>query len=204
MSGVGEASLVLGIISSIIAIIDATKKVYDAANDVNGLPKAFRNVAAKLPIVLIILREAAEYIEKSDVDQETRDVFQEVLNRCERSASKLRGMFEKVIPKEGASRFDKYFTAAKSLGNGSRVEDLVKDILKEINLLSACFSFATQRRLESALEEVSMIEPSLPDGFTAKLPNKIKSGPDRIKLQEIRYQTPSNGKYHSVRLETIC
>ena len=33
MSGVGEASLVLGIIFSIISIIDATKQVYEAIKD---------------------------------------------------------------------------------------------------------------------------------------------------------------------------
>lgn len=36
MSGVAEASLVLGLVSSIIAIIDATKRVYDAANGTTG------------------------------------------------------------------------------------------------------------------------------------------------------------------------
>lgn len=36
MSGVGEASLVLGIISSIISIIDATNQVYEAIEDEAG------------------------------------------------------------------------------------------------------------------------------------------------------------------------
>jgi hypothetical protein len=50
MSG-AEAILVLRVISSIISIIDGTKQVYDAAKNVQGLPGAFREVAARLLIV---------------------------------------------------------------------------------------------------------------------------------------------------------
>jgi hypothetical protein len=41
MSGVGEASLVLGIISSILSIIDAANKFYQAVEDEAGLPANF-------------------------------------------------------------------------------------------------------------------------------------------------------------------
>lgn len=44
MSG-AEVIAVLGVISSVIAIVDGTKKVYDAASDAHGLPEAFREVA---------------------------------------------------------------------------------------------------------------------------------------------------------------
>ena len=54
MSG-GEAALVLGVISSVISIIDAIKQVYDAAANVQGLPEAFREVSARLLIVRILV-----------------------------------------------------------------------------------------------------------------------------------------------------
>lgn len=41
----------LGLISSVIAIVDATKKVFDAASDAAGLPEAFREVSGRLPLV---------------------------------------------------------------------------------------------------------------------------------------------------------
>lgn len=44
MSG-AEGIAVLGVIASIITIIDGTKKVYDAATNPQGLPEAFREVA---------------------------------------------------------------------------------------------------------------------------------------------------------------
>jgi hypothetical protein len=45
MSGIGEASAVLGLISSIIAIFEVAHEIYDAASDVSGLPKKFRVAA---------------------------------------------------------------------------------------------------------------------------------------------------------------
>jgi hypothetical protein len=42
MSGIGEANLILGIIASIITIVEATKQVYEAVEDEAGLPRNFK------------------------------------------------------------------------------------------------------------------------------------------------------------------
>ncbi|KAH9218174.1 hypothetical protein DL95DRAFT_385956, partial [Leptodontidium sp. 2 PMI_412] len=190
MSGVGEASLVLGIISSIIAIVTAAKNIYDAANDTSGLPKAFHKVAAKLPIVVVILKQADEYIHQPQVDQGAKDAFKIILSRCEASAKELHEIFAKVVPKDGASRVERYFSAARKIGRGGRVEDLIAEILKEIGLLIACSSFATQKTLqavEGALADISLIEPSLPANFTTVQPSRVKI------LQQIQYNDiPTN------------
>ena len=51
MTGIVEAGTVIGLISGVISIIEATKAVYDAAKDAKGQPEAFRQVAARLPLV---------------------------------------------------------------------------------------------------------------------------------------------------------
>jgi hypothetical protein len=53
-----EAGFVVGLISGVISIIEATKTVYDTAKDAKGQPEAFRQVAAGLPLVIDILRSA--------------------------------------------------------------------------------------------------------------------------------------------------
>ncbi|KIW86725.1 uncharacterized protein Z519_12638 [Cladophialophora bantiana CBS 173.52] len=53
MSGIGEASLVVGLISSIIAIYEGTHEIYEAASDVEGLPRKFQLVADQIPLVLL-------------------------------------------------------------------------------------------------------------------------------------------------------
>lgn len=62
MSGV-EAITILGLISSIIAIVDGIKRVHDTASNTRGLPEAFREVAARLPIVQDISSSAKRHVE---------------------------------------------------------------------------------------------------------------------------------------------
>jgi hypothetical protein len=85
MSG-AEAILVLRVISSIISIIDGTKQVYDAAKNVQGLPGAFREVAARLLIVRNILSSAKNYIEEGYADEESCRGVRLVVDACEKKA----------------------------------------------------------------------------------------------------------------------
>ncbi|KAK5214619.1 hypothetical protein LTR47_012121, partial [Exophiala xenobiotica] len=45
------ASLVLGLISSIIAIYEGAHEIYEAAGDVKGLPRKVQLVAEQIPLV---------------------------------------------------------------------------------------------------------------------------------------------------------
>jgi hypothetical protein len=168
MSGVGEASLVLGIISSIIAIIDATKQVYEAVEDETGLPANFKKSAAKLPLISKLLENAENYIE-STADKSIKLAFTPTLEDCKVQATKLQKLFEQVMPEEGDSRWDRYVEAARTIGEGGRVEDLIGGTLDNLQLLTTKFpEVATTRgkeQLVKAIEEVSKTEPSLPDGF---------------------------------------
>ena len=141
MSGVGEAGLVLGIISSIISVVTATKELYDAANDANSLPKAFHNVATNLDLILALLREAKEFTKRPDVDPSDREAFKAILERCQKSADELQEIFTRVIHKEGATRLDRYWAAAKKLGKGGRVGELSGEILQQMTLLSTYHIF---------------------------------------------------------------
>ncbi|KAM0139051.1 hypothetical protein ACHAP3_003319 [Botrytis cinerea] len=166
MSGVGEASLVLGIISSIIAIIDATKQIYDAVEDEGGLPENFKKSSAKLPLISNLLRDAERYVDDmtNEVD---KAAFLLTLKDCKFQASQLKELFEKVIPEEGASRMDRYVKAARTIGKGGRVESLMSGILDSLHLLTMKFPQITKpgdkKLLTEAITEVLEMEPSLPD-----------------------------------------
>jgi hypothetical protein len=103
MSGVGEASLVLGIISSIISIIDVTKQVYEAVEDEVGLPKNFKKSATKLPLISKILEGAETYVNNM-VDENIKVTFIPTLENCKVQATQLQELFVKVMPEEGDSR----------------------------------------------------------------------------------------------------
>ena len=167
MSG-AEAFAVLGVISSIIAIVDATKEVCDAAKDTKGLPQAFRVVAGRLPIVESILGFAKQNIEAKEVDNDSCKGVKHVVEACEEKAKRLEELFHKAIPAEGASDLKRYYKAVKALGRGNKVENLMKGILEDVQLL-ACeqgmktANNAQQQEIVKAITEVSAVSPSVPE-----------------------------------------
>lgn len=162
---------VLGIISAAISIIDATIQLSNAIKDETGLPRNFKTVAAQLPLIAKLLDDAERYVEeegKEEIEAFTSS-FSPVLRDCKEKATQLRQLFEKVIPTDGDSRTGRYIKAARTIGKGGRVETLMKGILDGLQLLTTKLPKTTSRRgqqnLTKAIEEVSKMEPSLPDGF---------------------------------------
>ena len=176
MSGV-EAIAVLGVISSIISIVDATKKVYDAATDARGLPEAFRTVASRLPIIRNILGSAKQHIDEGGVDEDSCKGVKPVVEACEKKAEKLDTLFQKAIPKDGTRGFERYCKAVKQLGKGNEVENLMTGMLEDVQLL-ACergiktANKAQQDQIVEAVTELLAVLPSVPEhvyqdtGFT--------------------------------------
>jgi hypothetical protein len=167
MSG-AEASLVLGLISSVIAIIQASQQVYEAIEDAKGLPTNFKKSASKLPLISKLLEGAEKYVENVADDAE-KAAFKPTLENCQHQATRLQELFTKVMPDENDSRWNRYLKAVRTLGKGGRVEDLIGGILDDLQLMSTKFPGVTTPRskeqLAKAVEEVSKMEPSLPDGF---------------------------------------
>ena len=130
MAGIGEASLVLSLISSIILIINAIKQVYEAIKDEAGLPTNFKKVATKLPLILRLLEDAKTYVSES-ADKTIEAAFRPIIKNCETQSIQLQKLFEKVIL-EGDSRWDRYIKAAWTIGKGGRVESLIQGILDDL------------------------------------------------------------------------
>ncbi|PVH69556.1 hypothetical protein DL98DRAFT_438858, partial [Cadophora sp. DSE1049] len=167
MSVIEAAGLALGMISTIISIIDATNQVYKAAKDEAGLPPNFKKSATKLPLISKLLEDAERYLNAADVATET--AFTPALKDCEAQATQLKKLFEKVIPEEGEMRWDRYVKAARTIGKRGRVENLIGGILDDLQALATRFPEVTtprtKKQLAKAVEEVTEMEPSLPDGF---------------------------------------
>ena len=167
MSG-AEAIAVLGVVSSIIAIVDGTKKVYDAAKDARGLPEAFREVAGRLPIVESTLSTVESHIKGKIVDEDACRAVKSVAEACETKTKKLGDIFQKALPREEASDLKRYYRAVKAYGKGNEVEILMKGILEDLQLL-ACehgmrtATLAEQEQIVEAMKKMSTIPPSTSD-----------------------------------------
>jgi hypothetical protein len=184
MSG-AEAILILGVISSIVAIVDGTKQVFDGASNAQGLPEAFREVAGRLPIVREILGSAEKNIRDGHVDEATCKSMKPLIDRCKVSAETLDGIFQKVLPADDATRRVRYVSAAKTLGKGGRVETLMKGLLDDVLLIASKHGMETARsnqveELKQAIEELSAINHSIPDSELDDTPitnNNFGNGP---------------------------
>ncbi|TQV89980.1 vegetative incompatibility protein HET-E-1 [Cordyceps javanica] len=158
---------VLGIISAVISIADATFKLYSAAKDEAGLPPNFKTVATKLPLISKLLEDAERFVDGAD--EGLFLTLMPIVTDCNQKATQLQQLFEKVTAAEDDSRFERYVKAARTIGKGGRVETLMKAILEDLQLLTMKFPRAVSRRgqenLTGAIEEASKLEPSLPDGF---------------------------------------
>lgn len=170
MSG-AEAFAILGLISSIISIVDGTKQVYDAATSAHGLPEAFREVASRLPLIENILATVQKYIRDENISEDSYKGVKHVIEACQKKAKKLEDLFRKVIPGNSASRQERYLLAVRTLGKGNKVEKLMKGILEDIQLLVSEHNIklttkAQQEQIARAISEVSAIPSStLKDGL---------------------------------------
>ncbi|KAI2793112.1 hypothetical protein POX_b03160 [Penicillium oxalicum] len=169
----------IGLISGVIAIIDATIKIYSAVSDVSGLPEAFRDTSTRLPLVRETLQSALQNLEMSDPEDSLYQAIKPVLDSCEQKASRLEEIFRTVIPSASASRMERYLRAVRTLGKGSLVESLMQGMLRDVQLLAhnRVMKLATDEQLGElarAEDEVSAIPPSLPPQCLRSISN---SGP---------------------------
>ena len=204
MSG-AEAVAILGIISSVISIVDGTKQVYDAASNTNGLPEAFREVATRLPMVHDILDSAKQNIMEGDTSKDSYKAAKNVVEGCQSKAQKLEKLFQKVIPADDASRAERYLLAVKTMGKGNRVETLMKRLLEDLQLLAIKQDMVTESgtremELARAIKEVAALQPSLPEHATDE-PAFIAthSGSGAInQAQGYQFNNPGSGHvYHA-------
>ena len=204
MSG-AEAIAILGIISSVISIVDVTKQVYDAASNTNGLPEAFREVAARLPIVRDILDSAKRHIMERVTNEGSYKAAKKVVEDCQSRAQNLEKLFEKVIPADSASRAKKYLLAVGTLGKGNRVETLMKGILEDLQLLAIEHGMVPktdtrEKELARTIEELAALQPSLPEQATDEPTfTAIHSGSGAInQARGDQFNNPGNGHiYHA-------
>ena len=146
MSG-AEAIAILGIISSVISIVDGTKQVYDAASNTNGLPEAFREVAARLPIVRDILDSAKRHIIAGDTNEESCKAAMNVVESCQSKAQNLEEIFKKVIPADDASRSESVATSGLLSGKPRQATALISIFSTVLAHSTPFFCFILPRSL---------------------------------------------------------
>jgi hypothetical protein len=144
--------------------------------------KASPVLFARLQVDFQLLRtswaQLRQHIDDGDVDEAYCKGVKDTIEACNKKATHLKELFHKAIPSDGASDVKRYWKAVKAYGKGNEVENLMKGMLEDVQLL-ACeqgmrtATNAQQEQITQAIAEVSAVAPSVPDdvfqdaGFSA-------------------------------------
>jgi N-terminal domain on NACHT_NTPase and P-loop NTPases len=152
----------LTLISSIITILDNVAQLYSTIKDTHHLPRAFGEVAERLPLVRSTLQTAEGYIRKYSVDGETCKVIKPIVEICKEKAERLESILQQITSEPDAARLQRYHLVVLMLGKENRVEELMTSILKDVQLVAENPAMQV-RELSQAIQDLSEVPPSTLD-----------------------------------------
>ncbi|KAF3492138.1 uncharacterized protein GIQ15_01655 [Arthroderma uncinatum] len=180
MSGVE----VIGGISAIITIIDASIKIYNGARKDMKLSKTFENVGRRLPIILHTLQICKKDIEpsKDSMSADVCEALEKIIDACDEKAGKLREIFEKVMPGEKDAWEKRYQKVIKRLGKGNKVEELMLSITQDVQLIVNNHAVKSAKpeqnfELENIIKEMKSLKSSVPEEESSDYTFNSSGGP---------------------------
>lgn len=126
-----EAFVVIGIVASIIQLVDFGSKVLNRLNefqtDLGEVPRSFRHIKVELPLLLDTLKGTKEAIDAGSLGDETKNALLPVVEGCREQIELLDAMLVKVLPTSN-SRREKGKKALSSLFHDGRVERITSTL----------------------------------------------------------------------------
>jgi hypothetical protein len=135
-----EALAVVGIVSSIIQVVEFSAKVADRLNDfassVGDIPKAFRHIQTELPLIIDSLRRIQSQAESGSVEPTTTNAVWPVLKDCQREITRLQNILDKTVPSIGDSSWERRKKAFLSLGKDKDVAEIADSLSRYVRVLT--------------------------------------------------------------------
>ncbi|KAJ5813504.1 TPR repeat protein [Penicillium pulvis] len=164
---------VLGGISAVISLLDASIKIYDSAQHDIKLSATFEVVRLRLPILLHTLEICKKNLgsRQDAIPGEVCEALENTLDGCDAKALNLRAIFEKIIPGESDTWDKRYIKILRRLGKGNKVEELMASITEDVQLVvnhNSVQSASARQTLEldDIIKEMKSIESSVPTANT--------------------------------------
>lgn len=128
---------VLGGISAIIALIDASIKIFDGTRSDIVLPETFETMRTRLPIISNILETCKSDLEpvKDSVPVSLGEALKTQICACEKKATMLKEIFEKIISGESDTWRERQFKVIRRLGKGNKVNELIVAITEDVQVI---------------------------------------------------------------------
>jgi hypothetical protein len=190
---------VIGGISAVISIIDASIKIYNSARKDIKLSKTFETVGRRLPIILNTLETCKNDL-KTGEGSMTKDVCQalkKIFDSCNEKAGKLKVIFEDTMPGEKDTWEKRYFKVVRRFGKGNKVEDLMIAITEDVQLVvnkHVVNSVTPEQKakLNDITEEMKSLPSSIPEEESSRMSFNTGGG------QMTAFVHEGNGKQYNL------
>jgi N-terminal domain on NACHT_NTPase and P-loop NTPases len=135
-----EALAVIGIIASIVQLVDFGSKILSRLNEFQStageIPQSFCNIKSELPVLLDSLRHTKEAIEAGSIGDETKKALLLAIEGCRVQIKALDDVLLKVLPTLGDSWRKKCRKAVSVLYYEGKVEKIARVIRNYIQTLT--------------------------------------------------------------------
>jgi hypothetical protein len=135
-----EALAVVGVVASIVQLIDFGSKVLLRLNEFQSnareTPKTFQHVKAELPVLLDTLEQTKTAIETGSVRDETKKALLPAIDGCRTQIETLDILIMKVLPLAGDSWRERSRKVISSLRQDANVRKIRSDLQGYIQTLT--------------------------------------------------------------------
>jgi hypothetical protein len=151
MSGVGEASAMLGLITGSIDLIKLSIEIYKAAQ--GKAPSRIRAVARELPSIVKLLEDADVKAQGAPSDSIWNQVKPD-LERCRAECAALHTLFENICPANQSNPTQRIWKSTFAIVRGKRseAEEHLAAIFKTLSVLGTHHVITNTRLLEEVKE----------------------------------------------------
>ena len=135
-----EALAVVGVVASIVQLIDFGSKVLLRLNEFQSnareIPKTFQHVKAEFPVLLDTLEQTKTAIETGSIRDETKKALLPAIDGCRTQIESLDILIMKVLPLAGDSWRERSRKVISSLCQDANVRKIRSDLQGYIQTLT--------------------------------------------------------------------
>ncbi|KAK5052000.1 hypothetical protein LTR84_002804 [Exophiala bonariae] len=135
-----EAVAVIGLLSSIIQLVDFSSNLLDRLHDfvttTKEVPDVFRNICVQLPLTTATLQRLSRRISENGLSSDEQKALQAIVDRTMELIHNINEVLSKTIPSKTSSSFEKRVLALQSLRYDKRIQTASAQLLQNVNLLT--------------------------------------------------------------------
>ena len=164
-----EAVAIIGLVASIASLVELTAKVVSRLHEFTSksseVPESFRSLSTRLPLLTATLQHIQSQAEDGRFPDDVAKALKAVVDDTSKQVSDIQISLSKVLPSDGASKFERALKALKSLAKEDKVQRALEKIYGNNDILvlhQTTRHVDTGDRLLEALSKLSVTPPTLP------------------------------------------